>query len=84
MWLYTALTGTAFTRHSERKLRYLDSLVINKFIERTESELRFQTIRYPFEEGEAIFPGSMIRDQSHIQLAVRDIQCIQSVSLVGA
>jgi hypothetical protein len=37
----------------------------------------FQTVRGAFEEGRPLFPGSAIRTQSHIQIAVRDVQCIR-------
>jgi len=37
------------------------------------------SVRGPFLEGEAAFPGSMIRASSHIQIAVRDAACIRGV-----
>lgn len=71
----------------EMKLRKLDCLVINHFMEtmdkelagRGDSEFRYQTVRCPFEEGEEAFPGSMLRMQTHIQIAVRDPSCILGV-----
>jgi hypothetical protein len=36
----------------------------------------FQTVRCVFQEGAAAFPGSKIRRKSHIQVAVRDRECI--------
>ena len=35
-----------------------------------------QTVRGVFQEGPAAFPGSEIREKSHIQIAVRDSACI--------
>jgi hypothetical protein len=66
-----------------RKKRHdLDCLVINKFVQFMErlmvqQEIRFQTVRGVFEEGRPLFPGSAIRARSHIQVAVRDVQCIK-------
>jgi hypothetical protein len=64
------------------KLRRLDCLVINRFLGMMEEgrglpPIRFQTVRCPFEEGEPVFPGSMIRRQTHIQVVVRDNNCIR-------
>lgn len=42
-------------------------------------DTKFQTIRCAFEEGEEAFPGSKLRSQTHIQIAVRDIRCILGV-----
>ena len=39
----------------------------------------YQTVRSAFEEGEPAFPGSLIRTQTHIQIAVRDHWCIIGV-----
>jgi hypothetical protein len=63
------------------KLRRLDRLVITRFLKMMEegrglAPVKFQTVRCPFEEGEPVFPGSMIRRQTHIQVAVRDSSCI--------
>jgi hypothetical protein len=82
-WMYRKFAKVEFTRRTDKKLRFLDSLIINEFVERTKLALDFQTIRYPFEEGEPVFPGAMIRAQSHVQISVRDVTCIQSVLLVG-
>ena len=37
---------------------------------------RIQTVRGAFWEGDAVFPGSEIREKSHIQIAVRDENCV--------
>lgn len=66
---------------NQRKRHDLDCLVMNKFVhfmERFADQpgVRFQTVRGAFEEGRPLFPGSAIRSESHIQIAVRDVQCI--------
>jgi hypothetical protein len=82
--LYPIATGLPFERLRNSKLRYLDSLVTNQFLNLMENGLgddvlRFQTVRSPFEEGRQLFPGAMFRTQTHIQIAVRDSTCIHVV-----
>jgi hypothetical protein len=49
----------------------LDCLVINRLTRQTANDgTPFQTVRCPFLEGSEVFPGSMIRSQSHVQLVV--------------
>jgi len=71
---------------AETKVRKLDCLVINGFMdtmekqaEETAETLPYQTVRCAFEEGNEAFPGSMLKEQTHIQLAVRDPNCILGV-----
>jgi hypothetical protein len=40
---------------------------------------RYQTVRCAFEEGDDTFPGSMLKTETHIQVAVRDPSCILGV-----
>ena len=69
------------------KLRNLDCIVLNHFLDTMDAALaesvsesfRYQTVRCPFEEGTEAFPGSMLRTQTHIQIAVRDPDCILGV-----
>jgi hypothetical protein len=87
VWLYFKAAGVQFERKTENKLRFLDSFVLNQFLKAMESDvfgqaITYQTVRCPFEEGEPLFPGSMIRTQSHVQISVRDRQCIRNVSLI--
>jgi hypothetical protein len=68
-------------------LHDLDRLVMDEFMDFMElggtgQVVKFDTICAPFEEGEPIFPGSYIRDQSHVQIAVRNNQMIQAIELV--
>jgi hypothetical protein len=59
------------------KLRKLDRLVIDNLVDSLEMKgVVVQTVRAPFEEGEPAFAGAKIRMQSHVQIAVRDRDCI--------
>jgi hypothetical protein len=58
------------------KRRRLDCLVLDRLMEAEAGQ--FQTVRCPFEEGEEAFPGSMLRTQTHIKLAVREVRCFVS------
>ena len=65
-----------------KKRHDLDCLVMNKFVKFMErfvgrEGILFQTVRGVFEEGRPLFPGSAIRTQSHIQIAVRDVRCLR-------
>jgi hypothetical protein len=42
----------------------------------------FQTVRGCFPEGPPVYPGSRIRRETHIQVAVRDLSCITRIVLV--
>lgn len=69
------------------KLRRLDRIVIDILTKSTDRPggVHYQTVRCPFEEGEPVYPGAMIRTQSHIQIAVRDRSCIATrVYVVGS
>lgn len=59
--------------------RELDCLIINKLIMRSPEHRRFQTVRSPFLEGTPAFPGSALLRASHVQIAVRDRECILGV-----
>jgi hypothetical protein len=66
----------------------LDSLVINKFVKFVERfvgqyGIVFQTVRGAFEEGRPLFPGSALRAQAHIQIAVRDVTCLRPLGDPG-
>lgn len=74
-------------RGRDLKLRDLDCLIINRmmnavdedFLSAGQSGFGYQTVRCPFEEGEPVFPGAMLRSQTHIQLSVRDPSCILGI-----
>jgi hypothetical protein len=68
-------------RPGERKelvLRRRDCAVLNWAIPELERErgLRFDSVRGVFQEGATAFPGSAIRLRSHIQVAVRNPDCM--------
>ncbi|MBX3155770.1 MAG: hypothetical protein KF773_07215 [Deltaproteobacteria bacterium] len=56
--------------------RFLDCFVINACLEELPD---VQTVRCAFREGEPAFPGAMIFRESHIQIAVRDPDCVLGV-----
>ncbi len=65
----------------DKKARRLDCAVLNfylDFLERTKG-IRYDSVRCGFVEGDAAFEGSGIREQSHVQLAVRSPDCILGV-----
>jgi hypothetical protein len=64
----------------DKKLRELDCAVINHYLERAaEQDMEFDTVRGAFLEGEPIFPGTTISAETHIQIAVRNVDCILGV-----
>ena len=64
----------------DKKLRELDCAVINHFLERAgERGVMFDTVRGAFLEGQPIFPGTTISAETHIQIAVRNVDCILGV-----
>jgi hypothetical protein len=60
----------------DRLRRDLDCLVINTLLA---GDKRFKTVRGVFLEGKDAYPGAMIKEQTHIQIAVRDASCILGV-----
>jgi hypothetical protein len=57
---------------SDRKRHNLDCLVINTLFRIPRIRAAYSVVRGAFEEGDCAFPGSMIKKETHIQLAVRD------------
>jgi hypothetical protein len=69
-------SGTA----PDKKLRKLDCAVLNFYLRSlSEQGSNFDTVRCAFEEGPPAFPGSNIRRETHIQIAVRNPDCIVGV-----
>ena len=66
------------SRRGDRVLRFRDCAVIDYTLSSfAETEqVKYQTVRGVFLEGEPAFPGSKIALKSHIQIAVRDPGCI--------
>jgi len=64
----------------DRKLRHRDCAVLNFYFRLLEDDgLRYDSVRCAFAEGRPAFPGSGIRRESHIQLAIRNPSCIIGV-----
>ena len=63
---------------STATLRFRDCALINWALDQmsTESAISFDSIRGMFQEGEPAYPGSEIRSHSHIQIAIRNPECI--------
>jgi hypothetical protein len=72
-WTLPKNTG----KDEDLKVRKLDRLVLDRVTAAAEEAgVVYQTVRCPFEEGGPVFPGAKIKMQSHIQVAVRDPNCI--------
>ena len=71
--------GVALPQNTGRdlKLRKLDCLVINSLSPTILDDV--DTVRGAFEEGNEAFPGAALRMETHIQIAVRNRQCILGV-----
>lgn len=64
----------------QSKLRELDCAAINDCIRRMGlSQYPFDTARGAFLEGPPVFPGTTISGETHIQLAIRNLDCILGV-----
>lgn len=67
----------------EKLLRKLDCAVINWYLDLVESrpktETKYDSVRCGFVEGPAAFTGSNIRQQSHVQIAIRNPSCILGI-----
>ena len=61
----------------ELKNRKLDCLVIDRLAAASSGQV--QTVRGAFEEGDAAFPGAALKRETHIQIAVRELQCILGI-----
>lgn len=63
----------------EIKIRKLDCAVI-ELLHATNDTLkkeRYDTVRGMFEEGNPLYPGAGIKEKNHIQICVRNINCIK-------
>lgn len=73
-----AETSLPVNRGKKFKDRKLDCAVIETLHQMREEENLepYQTVRGFFVEGEALYEGAGLRNQDHIQLCVRDTECI--------
>lgn len=62
----------------DKLLRRLDNAVIERLhgMMRENNAERFDTVRGMFREGDAIYPGAGFWEKTHVQIAVRDSECI--------
>ncbi len=67
-------------------MRFLDCAVIRHLhtaIERVPEEKRlvapFDTVRGMFTEGKRLYPGCGYREKTHVQIAVRNADCIKGI-----
>ena len=78
-------TGTEIPRNTgrttDRLLRRRDCAVLNWYLKESEARggVRFDSVRGVFVEGGAVFSGSKIASQSHVQVAIRNPRCIVGV-----
>lgn len=59
------------------KKRALDCWIINTHLDNEKESI--QTVRGAFWEGPDLYQGAMLREQTHIQIAVRDPSCILGI-----
>jgi hypothetical protein len=64
----------------DKKLRHLDCAVLNWFLRRGESRgTLYDSVRGGFTEGDPVYVGAGIQRESHVQLAIRNPDCILGV-----
>lgn len=76
------LSGMQLPENSEDLLRrYLDCAVIQRLHEIRESNglLGADTVKGIFTEGLPAYAGSAFREKTHVQIAVRNLDCIKGV-----
>jgi hypothetical protein len=67
-------------RGTDWKRRELDCLALNYCLGYQKAQnVAYDSVRGAFLEGEPVFPGAGIRHESHIQIAVRNPDCILGV-----
>ena len=67
-------------RGKDLKLRELDCAVINYCVFRMGlRHISIDTVRGAFLEGAPVFPGTTISAETHIQIAVRNVDCVLGV-----
>jgi len=79
---YFGAAGKALpvNKGKDKKLRELDCAVINHCLNRmAQRRIPFDTVRGAFLEGPPVFPGTTISAETHIQIAVLNVDCILGV-----
>lgn len=72
--------GRPLPQNLDRLRRHLDCAVIERLhaIYERQNDL-IETVRVLFSEGQEIYPGSGFQAKTHIQIAVRNPDCIKGV-----
>lgn len=80
---FEALQNKAGKDSKELLLRYLDCAVIETICEYQENktERKFDSVRGVFLEGQEIYPNAGFRDKNHMQIAIRNPNCVKGYFL---
>ncbi|MBT9099997.1 hypothetical protein KFZ76_20050 [Methylovulum psychrotolerans] len=65
----------------ELKKRELDCAVIRYALKFAQEDIKFDSVRAVFWEGEALYPGAGFRTHNHIQIAIINPNCIKGLFL---
>jgi hypothetical protein len=78
---YCAIAGQDVPQNSGGPYRYLDCAVINHLhaVLKSGSLPAFDSVKGPFIEGKPIYPNSSFYEKTHIQICVRNLECIKGV-----
>ena len=70
-------------RNTGAGAHFLDRFVVDTYCDFIAGRgSRFQTVRGCFPEGQPFFPSSKILSKAHVQVAVRNAECIRAVRMV--
>jgi len=64
----------------DKLMRHLDCAVIelhHDWNENVDNEQRYDSVRGVFQEGRPVYPGAGFREKTHIQIAIRNPNCIK-------
>jgi hypothetical protein len=81
---YANVGSTLPTNHGENlKLRHLDCAVINSLHDYRMSDglPPFDSVRAAFIEGNELYPSAGFRDKNHVQICIRNQECIKAYFL---
>ena len=66
-----------WNKYGDMILRPLDRLVIEHYADNNPSGTKFDSVRGVFWEGEDLYAGAGMKEKNHIQISVRNIDCIK-------
>lgn len=81
----SASAGVPLPLNTARGAHFLDCYIVDRYCRMLADDpdaATMQTVRGCFPEGDPIYPGSKILTEAHVQIAVRDADCILSLSLL--